>query len=174
MGYVIAFDISMRKSSIVIYDHNKCCQYEGELEHTVEDFHQVHLQLQALKEKTGEQPAIVFEATGSCSVPLGRFLQDHHYLYYRLNPLEATIQTASMRRQKTDKSDAHELAKSHFTAPLRITEQQENYYDQIRGLSRYYDELDYGVMILMNRMHALIQLNFPMMKKIFSRSSVIF
>lgn len=174
MGYIVAFDISMGKSSIVIYDANKCCLYEGEIEHTVTHFHQLHQQLQSLTEETGKQPAIIFEATGSYSGPLERFLQDHQYFYYRLNPLEAKLQTASMRRQKSDRNDAHELAKSHFTATRRLTTQQENYYDQMRALSRYYDELDDEIMFLMNRIHALIQLSFPMLENIFSRSSAMF
>ena len=31
-----------------------------------------------------------------------------------MNPLEANLQMAKMRRHKTDVSDAHELAKTHF------------------------------------------------------------
>ena len=38
MKHVIAFDVSMGKSTMVIYDHYQRCQYEGELEHTVSGF----------------------------------------------------------------------------------------------------------------------------------------
>ena len=38
MRHVIAFDVSMGKSTMVVYDHNQHCQYEGELEHTVSGF----------------------------------------------------------------------------------------------------------------------------------------
>ena len=38
MGHVIAFDVSMGKSTMVVYDHNQRCQYEGEVAHTQSGF----------------------------------------------------------------------------------------------------------------------------------------
>ena len=38
MVHVIAFDVSMGKSTMVIYNSSQCCIYEGELEHTAEGF----------------------------------------------------------------------------------------------------------------------------------------
>ena len=49
---------------------------------------------------------------------------------------------ASMRRQKTDISDAHELAKTHFRMEREPTYEQEEYYKQMRALTRYYDEIE--------------------------------
>ena len=40
---------------------------------------------------------------------------------------------ASMRRQKTDISDAHELAKSHFKAERYETYVQDEYFEQMRA-----------------------------------------
>ena len=39
----------------------------------------------------------------------------------------------SMRRNKTDISDAHELAKSHFKAERYETYVQEEYFEQMRA-----------------------------------------
>ncbi len=94
-----------------------------------------------LEQQSGQRPEIVFEATRVYSMALEKFLQDHGYIYCRLNPLEAKLQTAAMRRNKTDKSDAHELAK-HFKMNRKPTLQQDTYYNQMRALSRYYDEVD--------------------------------
>ena len=78
-----------------------------------------------------------------------------------MNPFEANLQMASMRRQKTDKSDAHELAKTHFKMEREPTYRQEDYYEQMRALTRYYDEIDKEINHLYNRMHAILQLSFP-------------
>ena len=45
----------------------------------------------------GEQPHIVFEATGVYSRPLERFMKENNYRYCLLNPLEAKLQCDSLR-----------------------------------------------------------------------------
>ena len=53
-----------------------------------------------------QAPDIVFEATGVYSKPIEAFLKDYGYVYCRMNPLEANLQMAKMRRHKTDISDS--------------------------------------------------------------------
>jgi len=113
MEHVVALDVSMGKSTIVVYDRLKRCEYEGIIEHTRFAFESLHERLQAIKLQEGQAPEIVFEATGVYSKGIETFLKDYGYKYCRINPLEANLQMASMRRNKTDKSDAHELAKTH-------------------------------------------------------------
>ena len=60
----------------------------------------------------------------------------------------------SMRRNKTDISDAHELAKSHFKAERFETYVQEEYFEQMRALGRYYDDLEKEIRQYSNRLHA--------------------
>lgn len=81
---------------------------------------------------------------------------------------------ASMRRQKTDKSDAHELSKSHFHVERTATYQEEDYYKQMRALTRYYDELDHEITYLFSRLHATLQLSFPELETLFSTRSALF
>ena len=93
MKHVIAFDVSMGKSTMVIYDRYQRCQYEGELEHTVSGFQSLKERIDSLRKQDGQTPEIVFEATGVYSRGLENFLQEQQYPYSRLNPLEAKIQT---------------------------------------------------------------------------------
>lgn len=174
MRYVIAFDVSMGKSSFVVYDHFQRCQYEGEMEHTQDAFRALHDRIQTLKKQMDQLPAIVFEATGVYSQPLETFLQDHNYSYSRLNPLEAKMQTAAMRRQKTDIGDAHELAKSHFRNTRPETYIQAEYYGQMRALARYCADIEKEISQNTNRLHAFLQLSFPFLEKVFTRSSGLF
>ena len=174
MKHVVAFDVSMGKSTMVIYDRYRQCEYEGEITHNRYSFEKLNETLISLTQKDWQAPDIVFEATGVYSKPLERFLGDQGYMYYRVNPLEANIQMASMRRQKTDKSDAHELAKTHFRAEREQTYQEEEYYKQMRAMTRYYDELSSEMTHLYSRLHAILQLSFPELEKLFSKRSALF
>jgi len=101
-------------------------------------------------------------------------MNDHGFPYCLLNPLESKIQTATMRIHKTDKSDAHRLAQTHFTTEQRIKKPQDHYFDQMRALSRYYHELDEERAMLRSRMHTLLQLTFPEMESLFTQKSELF
>ncbi|WP_017728219.1 IS110 family transposase [Halalkalibacterium ligniniphilum] len=174
MKHVLAFDVSMGKSTMVIYNHHKQCEHEGELTHTKSSFKALNEKIYELTTLDGQAPEIVFEATGVYSRPLEYFFQTEGHTYHRVSPLEATIQTSSMRRNKTDKSDAHELAKSHFRTERTTTYQEEIYYKQMRALTRYYNELDSEVINLFSRMHAILQLSFPELEHLFSKRSALF
>ncbi|MBD8032193.1 IS110 family RNA-guided transposase [Solibacillus merdavium] len=174
MKHVIALDISKGKSNLVIYDGYRQCEFEGELNHTRADFERLHEQMEEIARQDGVAPEIVFEATGVYSKPVEKFFIDYGYTYCRMNPLEANLQMATMRRNKTDVSDAHELAKTHFKSERESTYVQDDYYEQMRALTRYYDEIDEEVITLKSRMHALLHLSFPELEKLITPSSALF
>ncbi len=172
--HVVAFDVSMGKSTMVIYNRHRQCEFEGEILHNRPSFEQLHATLQQLKTKDEQAPEIVFEATGVYSKGLEKFLQDHQYTYCCLNPIQANEETKTMRRQKTDKADAHGLARTHFRNERAHTYVEEDYYGQMRAWSRYYNELDTEINHLHNRMHAILQLSFPELETVFSTRSALF
>src|SRR5690606_2787517 len=77
-------------------------------------------------------------------------------------------------RHKTDVSDAHELAKTHFRLEREATYVQDDYYEQMRALTRYYDEIDEEMILLKSRMHAILQMSFPELEKLITPSSALF
>lgn len=175
MKHVVAFDVSKGKSTMVIYNQYKQCEFEGEILHNRSSFEDLDMTLRDLTNKDAQAPEIIFEATGSYSKGLEKFLQDRSYAYCCINPLEAKTQMAKMRRQKTDKGDAHELAKSHFKEERRETHHsKDDYYSQMRALTRYYEEVSAEKEHLFNRMHAILQLSFPELESFCSTSSVLF
>ncbi|OXS79942.1 IS110 family transposase [Domibacillus enclensis] len=174
MKHVIALDVSNGKSTMVIYDPYRQCDFEGQLNHTRAEFDQLHTRIEEMTRLNGQAPDIVFEATGVYSRPVEAFLKDRGHAYCRMNPLEANLQMAKMRRHKTDTSDAHELAKTHFRMERESTYIQEDYYDQMRALARYYDEVDDEITLLKNRMHALLQMSFPELEKLLTPGSALF
>lgn len=156
MKHVIALDVSKGKSTVAIYDGHRQCEFEGMLHHTRCDFERLHERMEEITKQDGQAPAIVFEATGIYSKPVEAFFKDYGYAYCRMNPLEANLQMATMRRNKTDISDAHELAKTHFKMERETTYIQDDYYEQMRALTRYYDEIDEEIILLKSRMHAIL------------------
>jgi transposase len=174
MKHVIAFDVSMGKSYMVIYDDLKKCIYEGELKHTRPELERLRKRINELIDGYGEQPSIVFESTGVYSRQLERFMQENHYNYCALNPLEAKKQCDSLRINKTDKSDAHKLALTHFSTSRRETTGTENLFHQLKSLSRFYSELDDELSVIRSRMHKVIQLTFPELEIVFTSKSDLF
>lgn len=158
----------------MLYDEYHQCEFEGELNHTRADFERLHERMEEITRLDGQAPEIVFEATGVYSKPIEKFFIDYGYTYCRMNPLEANLQMASMRRNKTDISDAHELAKTHFKREREPISVQEDYYEQMRTLTPYYDEIDEEITLLKSRMYALLHLSFPELEKLITPRSVLF
>ncbi|PFD95459.1 IS110 family transposase, partial [Bacillus cereus] len=152
----------------------KQCVFESEIKHSKPDFKKLQEKIHKLTDETGESPEIVFEATGIYSRQLERFMQNNQYTYCLLNPLEAKIQCDSLRIHKTDRSDAHRLALTHFTVTRRVSTETDNLFYQLKSLSRLYSELDDELSIIRGRMHKVIQLTFPELERIFTSKSDLF
>ena len=88
--------------------------------------------------KTVHNPEIIFEVTGLYSRRLQVFLEEYSYAYTRLNPLEAKKQLNSLQVRKTDKIDAEKLAKSQLVHNRKPTYVQEEVYQHLSDLSRFY------------------------------------
>ncbi|MCU5669145.1 IS110 family transposase [Bacillus sp. 1A] len=174
MKHVIAFDVSMGKSYMVIYNVQKQCVFESEIKHTKPDFKKLQEKIHKVTDENGESPEIVFESTGIYSRQLERFMQDNQYTYCLLNPLEAKLQCDSLRIHKTDRSDAHRLALTHFTVTRRVSNGTNNLFHQLKSLSRLYSELDSELSIIRGRMHKVIQLTFPELERMFTSKSDLF
>lgn len=174
MKHVIAFDVSMGKSYMVIYNPLKQCIFEGEITHSKPELNDLKLRINELIEGYEELPEIVFESTGVYSKPLERFMKENHYSYCLLNPLEAKIQCDTLRIHKTDRSDAHQLALTHFTSVRRQKHPVDSIFNQLKSLSRFYSELDDELSIIRSRLHKVMQETFPELETIFTRKSDLF
>nr|WP_157737866.1 IS110 family transposase [Streptococcus acidominimus] len=118
--------------------------------------------------KTVSNPEIVFEATGVYSRRLQAFLENNDYAYTRLNPLGAKKQLDSLRVRKTDKIDAEKLAQSQFLLNRKPTDVQEDVYQELRDLSRFYQNLTEDIVRTKNRLHKVLQVTFPEIEKLLS------
>ncbi|MGT2683500.1 IS110 family transposase, partial [Streptococcus porci] len=118
--------------------------------------------------RTVHKPEIIFEATGVYSRRLQAFLDEHGYAYTRLNPLEAKKQLDSLRVRKTDQIDAEKLAQSQFVLNRKPTYIQEEVYQDLRDLSRFYQNLTEDIVRAKNRLHKVLQVTFPELETILS------
>ena len=118
--------------------------------------------------KTVQKPEIIFEARGVYSRRLQAFLEKNGYAYTQLNPLEAKKQLDSLRVRKTDKIDAETLAISQFVLNRKPTYIQEEVYQELRDLSRFYQNLTEDIVRTKNRLHKVLQVTFPEMENILS------
>ena len=118
--------------------------------------------------KTVQKPEIIFEARGVYSRRLQAFLEENGYAYTQLNPLEAKKQLDSLRVRKTDKIDAETLAIFQFVLNRKPTYIQEEVYQELRDLSRFYQNLTEDIVRTKNRLHKVLQVTFPEMENILS------
>ena len=82
---------------------------------------------------------------------LQAFLEENGYTDTRLNPLETKKQLDSLRVRKTDKIDAEKLAQSQFVLNRKPTYVQEEVYQDLRDLSRFYQNLTEDTVRTKNR-----------------------
>ena len=116
-----------------------------------------------------EHPQIIFEATGVYSRRLQKFLEDYGYGYVILNPLKAKKEMDNgLRHNKTDRTDAYNLARIQLSNHHRPNKQEAEAYHQMRALSRSYEELTTDIVSAKNRLHRILQLTFPELEKIVS------
>lgn len=118
--------------------------------------------------KSVQNPEIVFEATGVYSPRLQVLLENNGYAYTRLNPLEAKKQLDSLRVRKTDKIDAQKLAQSQFVLNRKPTYIQEDVYQELRDLSRFYQYLTEDIVRTKNRLHKVLQVTFSELESLLS------
>ena len=118
--------------------------------------------------KTVHNPEIIFEATGVYSRRLQAFFEECGYAYTRLNPLEAKKQLDSLRVRKIDKIDAEKLAKSQLVHNRKPTYVQEEVYQHLRDLSRFYQNMTEDLVRAKNRLHKVLQVTFPELENLLS------
>ncbi len=118
--------------------------------------------------KSVQNPEIIFEATGVYSRRLQAFLENHNYAYTRLNPLETKKQLDSLRVRKTDKIDAEKLASSQFILNRKTTYIQDQVYQELRDLNRFYQNLTEDIIRAKNRLHKVLQVTLHELEQLLS------
>ena len=169
--FVVALDVSMKKSYAVIYEDHHCL-WEGTVAHTKTGFDILLNEIRSLP----HVPDMVFEATGVYSRPVETFCQKNHLYYTLLNPLQAKKQMEedTLRSWKTDKQDAHRLAQTHAGKRRTPKVIQEEAYQDLRDLSRFYQEVEEEIKRTRMHLHNCLQLTFPELEQFFSNGITLY
>lgn len=97
----------------------------------------------SLREKSGEEPSIVYESTGVYSHPVREFLVSGGYVAYEISPLlSAKARMTEIRATKTDSIDPRSIAKAFYLARgLRRVSQTDPLYRDLAEMNSYYNHL---------------------------------
>lgn len=79
-----------------------------------------------------------------------------------------TKQLDSLRVRKTDKIDAEKLAKSQLVHNRKPTCVQEEIYQHLPDLSRFYQNMTEDLVRAKNRLHKVLQVTFPELENLLS------
>ena len=165
MRVVFGIDVSKASSEVAVFvDTNRTMSYR--ITNDAIGFSRLLEDL-----KTVSSPEIIFEATGVYSCRLQAFLEENHYSYVRLNPLDSKKQMDGLRVRKTDKIDAEKLALIQVNSNRKPTYIQEEVYNELRNLSRFYQNVTEDIVRTKNRLHKVLQLTFPEIEGILSTPS---
>lgn len=120
---------------------------------------------------------IIFETTGVYSAQLTAYLKSKKVKFYELNPLEAKLRMASLRRNKTDKNDSFKLALLGATQLTEIknhcNKQSALPYDSLRILSLRYKQLIKCRTRILNFLRSSLELTFPELNQIFKKAYAV-
>ena len=73
-----------------------------------------------------------------------------------------------LRHNKTDKTDAYNLARIQLQNRHKANKQEAEDYHKLRALSRSYEELTSDIVSAKNRLHRILQLTFPELENVVS------
>lgn len=119
---------------------------------------------------TSKDSIVIFEITGVYSAQLARFLRTKSVKFIELNPLEANMRMATLRRDKTDTKDSMKLALLGVTQLDNLNGRRycNPDYVPLRVLATRYEELISERTRIINHLHSSLELSFPELNKIFN------
>ena len=107
---------------------------------------------------------VFFESTGQYWVPLFNIFSDSELNLILANPQHIK----NVPGRKTDKIDAEKLAKSQLVHNRKPTYVQEEVYQHLRDLSRFYQNMTEDLVRAKNRLHKVLQVTFPELENLLS------
>ena len=163
MNIVFGIDVSSRESNVcMLMDDTK---KEFKISNDSFGFNELLKNLAIFS----KHPQIIFEATGVYSRRLQKFLEDYGYDYVILNPLKAKKEMdQGLRHNKTDKTDAYNLARIQLQNRHKPNKQEAEAYRILRALSRSYEELTADIVSSKNRLHRILQSTFAELELVVS------
>ena len=125
-------------------------------------------QLKKVENAFNSKPAIVLESTGHYSQRIVHFFCNRGFKVFLVNPLVShSIKSSLIRKVKTDKVDAEELARLFFLRPLREFARQDEQYFNLKALSRAALLLSEQRVTMVNQLTAAVEQVMPTYSRVF-------
>lgn len=145
----ITIDVSQSKSHIQGFTHFNSTTKKPtnitqpkSMRHTKHGYNQILELINFIYSKTGTIPLIVFEYTGVYHKTLEKFLLKHGIKYHIVAPLRAAKSRKNkLRSVKTDKRDCLSLAKMFYNDDLGDFYHENEYYEELKHLNRFYENI---------------------------------
>lgn len=166
----IALDVSKWSSHYQGWiNEDKKCGNPKKIEHNKEGFQEIIAKAKELEGITNEKLIVVFEATGVYHRALQCFLNENNMDYIIISPLaNAKVRKSNIRSTKTDKKDCKNIAKVYFVKDLNIYNQNDEIYDKMSDLSRYYQYLTAQLKKTKVQFRLILDVVFPNIDKLWS------
>lgn len=143
-GPIISIDISDGSSHFQGFIKNgKKYGKVHKIEHDVNGFQFLLESIQKLKDSTGEEVNVVYEATGVYTAPVQRFLYKNNIRQYEICPLEsAKKRKEAIHYKKTDKLDPVAISKAYYERDKELKEwkKSEDIYAWLKDKNRMYED----------------------------------
>jgi transposase len=166
----IAIDVSKGESHVeACLGLNNVFVKAKKIKHDVVGFNYILDVVKQIEDKMGEKPVVLFEATGVYHKALEFFVAEQKLEYFVINPLHsAKFRKRELRSVKTDKRDCSNLARMYYNGLLKESYKEEEIYNQLRQLNRYYEtQVSHLVKCKVN-FNEKLDIVFPGYKQLFS------
>ena len=177
-GPVISFDVSKGSSHMRAFiSLDKPLGKVIVIKHDFDGYQQVRDLYQKLREKTGREPAVIYEYTGVYAFPLLTFFVSEGYTIYQIAPLESAKKRKSeIRSTKNDSMDTRTIASIYYgdrKKPLTPFKIQDQKYEDLKEMSRRYQFEVSMAITEKNRYHRCLDAVWPCFDEVIDYESDI-
>ncbi|MGE5701597.1 MAG: IS110 family transposase [Clostridia bacterium] len=170
MEPVVGLDVS--KGASVIQAFVKRNEVFGKAEtilHRGEGFERLRERLTELRERTGEEPVVILEATGHYHRGVVAFLSRNEIEHFIINPLQSKrAKGAQLRKVKTDATDAWHLAEMYYRGEVKPHRTQEEAYSELQHVTRQHEFVTALYVQAKLNTRAILDQVFPAFEYVFS------
>lgn len=139
---------------------------------TREGLNSVLSEIKKVEKHFGSRPPIVLESTGHYSNRIVHFFVENDLRVYLINPLLShSIKNSTVRKVKTDKLDAEELARMFFYMDLTEYQKQDKSFENLKALTRTYHQFSQQKVSVVNQLTAVIEQVMPGFTEVFTSIS---
>lgn len=176
-GPVITVDVSKGTCHIQpYYEQGKPMHRPKVLKNTIEDFTKLQQTIDKLKEKSGTDVPVIFEATGVYHRCLQKYLEDHEITYYIITPLlSAAYRKTDINGNKSDDLDCAHISKAYYSEhDLKPHFKQKDVFEQLRALNRLYESELNHLRMRKTKFRGYLDIIFPLLDKCFKGKASLY